>query len=249
MRTPSVTNDYPTSDGKPMAETDFHRNLMNELIETLKRWYTDDPDVYVSGNLLLFYEEGNRRRHVSPDVFVVFGVANRLRPNFLLWEEGHGPTIIIELTSKTTTTEDTETKMELYRETLQVPEYFLFDPLEDYLEPSFQGYRLSNGEYVPITMSNGRLESQQLGLFLERDGQHLRIVDPDTGERLPTTQEELAARDEARRTAERKRRQETQARQEAERKQAEETRKREEAEARVQELQRQLEELRRQRGE
>jgi hypothetical protein len=26
----------------------------------------------------------------------------------------------------------------------------LFDPFEEYLEPSFQGYRLRQGKYVPI---------------------------------------------------------------------------------------------------
>ena len=31
-----VGNGYPTSDGKPMAETDLHRRLMTELIMTLQ---------------------------------------------------------------------------------------------------------------------------------------------------------------------------------------------------------------------
>src|SRR5947208_16741091 len=79
-------NGYPTSDGRPVAETDWHRNLLVELIATLKYHFAAQPRVYVSGNLLLFYEEGNRRRHVSPDVFVVRGVANHDRPNYLLWE-------------------------------------------------------------------------------------------------------------------------------------------------------------------
>ena len=65
--------EYPTSDGKPMAETDVHRDLMMDLIRTLGAHYAADPMVYVSGNLLLFYEEGNKRKHVSPDVFVVRG--------------------------------------------------------------------------------------------------------------------------------------------------------------------------------
>ena len=78
-----------------MAETDFHRKLLNELVEILDDWFRNDPKAYVSGNLLLFYEEGNKRRHVSPDVFVVFGVPKGDRPNYLLWEEGHGPNVVI----------------------------------------------------------------------------------------------------------------------------------------------------------
>src|SRR5271165_7336416 len=61
-------NDYPTSDGKPMAETDWHRDLMVLLIEMLRAFFQGQR-VYISGNLLVFYEPGNRRRHVSPDVF------------------------------------------------------------------------------------------------------------------------------------------------------------------------------------
>ena len=42
-----------------MAETDYHRDLMLDLIETLKFWYVHKPRVYVSGNLLMYYERGN----------------------------------------------------------------------------------------------------------------------------------------------------------------------------------------------
>src|SRR6187401_2216682 len=108
--TTQTKNDYPTSDGKPMAETDLHRDLMAALIESLRWWFRDQPKVYVSGNLLVFYEKGNKRVHVSPDVFVVPGVGNHLRENYLRWEEGRGLDIVIELTSKTTMQEDIEEK-------------------------------------------------------------------------------------------------------------------------------------------
>ena len=87
---------YPTSDGKPMAETDWHRILMIDLIQTLEGWFADDPKVYVSGNLLMFYVEGDRRRHLSPDVFVVKGVPKHERLYYLLWEEKKGPDVVIE---------------------------------------------------------------------------------------------------------------------------------------------------------
>ena len=95
--------------------------------------------MYVSGDLLLFYEQGNTRRHVSPDVFLVRGVPKWDRPNYLTWVEGKGPDVVIELTSKTTRVEDATTKPDLYRTKLGVQEYFLFDPTEDYLDPSLQG--------------------------------------------------------------------------------------------------------------
>src|SRR5215831_13949927 len=117
---PPWKNAYPTSDGKPMAETDWHRDLMIALIQTLKVWYAAQSRVYVSGNLLLFYEPGNRRRHVSPDVFVVKGIAKHDRPHYLLWEERKGPDVVIELTSSSTRREDTEAKYHLYQDILRV---------------------------------------------------------------------------------------------------------------------------------
>ena len=180
---------YPDSDGKPMAETDWHRDLMFDLIATLKDRYRGDPDVYVSGDLLLFYEEGNKRRHVAPDVFVAFGVPMRKRLNYLLWREGKGPDVVIEVTSKTTRREDQSKKRDLYRDVLRVPEYFLFDPFEDYLKPPMQGYRLVDGDYQPIAPIDGRLPSALLGLHLERVGTELRLYDPATGHLLPTSPE------------------------------------------------------------
>ena len=69
--------DYPTSDGKPMAETELHLNDQIDLIQTLKDYFEREPMVYVGGNMLVFYEEGNRRKHLTPDVFVVRGVEKK----------------------------------------------------------------------------------------------------------------------------------------------------------------------------
>jgi Uma2 family endonuclease len=176
-----------------MAETDFHRQLMTALIEALEDRYADDPDVYVSGNLLLFYVRGNKRKHISPDVFVVFGVPKRPRINYLTWEEGRGPGVVIELTSSSSRREDTSKKFALYQDVLRVPEYFLFDPFGDYLKPRFQGNRLVGGQYRPMRPKDGRLRSRQLNLILEPDGKQLRLVDPETGLRLPTRAEARAA--------------------------------------------------------
>ena len=183
--------DYPTSDGKPMAETDVHRDLMMDLILTLQAHYAADPETYVSGNLLLFYEEGNKRRHVSPDVFVVRGIAKGKRDHYLVWDEGKGPDLVIELTSKSTRSEDVKTKMALYRDVLQVPEYFLFDPYQDYSKPSMQGYRLVEGRYESIEPVDGRLPSEVLGLHLERAWFELRLYDPIARRKLPNNQERI----------------------------------------------------------
>jgi len=199
--TASWKNGYPTTDGKPMAETDWHRDLMLRLIETLKHYYAAKQRVYVSGNLLLFYERGNRRRHVSPDVFVVKGVPKHRRPNYLLWEEKN-PDVVIELTSSSTRREDVDAKFRLYRDTLKVKEYFLFDPYGDYLDPPLQGYRLRAGQYHAIRAVGGRLPSRALGLHLERDGEELRLYDPVAQGWLPTPEELVIQAEAARQQSE-----------------------------------------------
>lgn len=176
-----------------MAETQVHAQDMMDTIQTLQDHFAAEPDVYVWGNLLMFYEEGNPRRHVSPDVFVVRGIPKEpMRDHYLIWREGKAPDLVIEFTSKTTRAEDQKKKLALYRDVLKVPEYFLFDPFEDYLKPSMQGHRLQRGTYVPIDPVQGRLPSEILGLHLERDGSALRLFDPQTGRRLLTPRERAA---------------------------------------------------------
>jgi Uma2 family endonuclease len=184
--------DYPTSDGKPIAETDYHRNLLGDLIATLKRFFENHEKVYVSGCLMLFYVRGNKRRYIAPDVFVVKGVPNANRFNYLVWEEGRAPQVVIELTASSTRHKDTVRKFRLYRDLLRVKEYFLFDPLDKYLQPRLQGYRLRQGGYRPVRAVEGRLPSRVLGLHLEAEDYQLRLYDPAAERRLPTTQEIIA---------------------------------------------------------
>lgn len=191
---------YPESDGKPMAETDLHRDEMFDLIAMLQARYADAPDVYVSGNLLLYYQEGNPRAAVAPDVFVVFGVPKGRRRVYRLWAEGVPPAVIVEVTSRKTKGEDVRTKMALYAR-LGVAEYFMYDPETEYLRPPLQGFRLVGGTYAQEPPdASGALRSQRLGLDLRLVDGLLAVFDAATGERLPRLAERAAvtARFEAR---------------------------------------------------
>ena len=143
--------EYPSGDGKPMAETEIHLKDMIDTIQVLEDYFAGQPNVYVCGNLLLYYEEGNRRKHVAPDVLVALGVPKEPpRDNYLVWKEGKAPDFVVEITSKSTKQEDKKKKFGIYRDILRVSEYFLFDPTEDYLDPPLQGFRLAGRKYVPI---------------------------------------------------------------------------------------------------
>lgn len=177
--------DYPTSDGRPMGETDLHRRIMADAIERLSRYFAGQQ-VYVSGNILLFYEQGSPLRHVSPDVLVTNGLAPGDREQYLLWREGRAPDIVIEITSKSTRREDLRQKFALYRDVLRVREYFLYDPCGDYLSPPLQGYRLAGKTYRPVARDDdGSLVSVELGLTLKAGDAELVLFDA-RGRRLLT---------------------------------------------------------------
>ncbi len=185
---------YPTRDGKPMAETELHMEDMIDTIQMIKDYYADQPNVYVWGNLLLYYEEGSPRKHLSPDVLVALGVPKEPKRNhYLVWKEGKAPDLVVEITSKSTKREDMTETFEIYRDILKVSEYILFDPTEDYLDPPLQGFRLARGRYIPIKAVAGRLPSRVLGLHLERDGTKLRLFNPATGAWLLTGSERAEA--------------------------------------------------------
>ncbi|HEX5690550.1 MAG TPA: Uma2 family endonuclease [Roseiflexaceae bacterium] len=197
--------EYPESDGKPLGETDVHRREILDIIAMLEQYYADNADVYISGNLMFYYEEGNPGAVVSPDVFVVKGVPKRERRVYKLWEEGEPPAVVFEITSRSTRLEDRGMKRQLFAE-LGVREYFLFDPLGEYLKPPLQGFRLIDDELTAFEPdANGALISQELGLRLQRDGTYLRLNKLADGEPLLRPAEldrALRAAEERARTAE-----------------------------------------------
>lgn len=180
---------YPEADGKPMAETEIHLKNAIGTLDNLWTRYEDDEDVYVGGNMFIYFVEGEPKKCVAPDVFFVRGVKKGLRRVYKTWEEGANPDAIFEYTSRKTKNEDERKKLPIYRDELRVYEYFRFDPEGDYLNPRLQGLRLIDGEYVRIEPVDGRIPSEVLGLHLEADGLILRLYDPETKKRLPFSRE------------------------------------------------------------
>lgn len=196
---PALRITYPESDGRPMGETEIHVRTVIYVLEALRYFFRQAMDVYVSGNMLLYYEEGEPASVVSPDIFVVKGAHKHERRTYKLWEERLAPTTVFEITSRSTRLDDTGTKKALYA-MLGVKEYFIFDPLAEYLHPPLQGFMLEASEYRRITpAADGSLTSLELGLKVTLEGQTLRLVDADTGEKMLTP---LEAQEETRRLRE-----------------------------------------------
>jgi Uma2 family endonuclease len=180
---------YPESDGKPMTETDLHARVLIYLRSALEYFFRDDPNVYISGNLMLYYEEGDPSASVSPDVFVVKGIRKKARRTYKLWEERKAPDVAFELTSRSTRWDDLGTKRALYAE-FGVKEYFIYDPHHEYLKPPLQGYRLERNDFAPILADvQGKLHSAVLGLDVQIVGDDLRLFNPHTGKYLLTLEE------------------------------------------------------------
>ncbi len=213
---------YPESDGKPMAETDRHRKLMTDVIFMLEDYFKHVNDVYVSGNLMMYYEEGNPYKSVAPDVFVVFGVSKKERRTYRTWEEGRSPDFVLELASKSTYNNDITEKKELYASVLGVREYYIYDPGGE-VYPHFQGYRLVDGVYQAIAFVEERLPSVVLGLELGEHNGILSLYDARRSLWIPPPEVRVSDAEARAEDAEARALQETAARQAAEARALQET--------------------------
>ena len=155
---------YPEEDGEPMAVSDLHRLILMRTLQVLDEYFKQDPGAYVSGNILMYYVEGDPRKSISPDVLVAFGLGKKPRGNYLVWVEGKVPDFVMEFSSKNTYRNDLGRKMELYA-ALGIQDYFLCDIEGLYLPSPLMGFTLVDGVYVPISADvDGGLHSAALNL-------------------------------------------------------------------------------------
>jgi Uma2 family endonuclease len=180
---PETEIDYPSSDGKPVAETYLHLNAIIAILKALEL-HLKGQQATVLANQFLYYSQDLPRLRVAPDVMVIFGVAPGGRDNYKIWQEGQIPSIIFEVTSKGTQSEDQGHKYALY-EQMGIQEYWLFDPKNEWIAGQLQGYRLWDDRYIPIEDHRSRV----LGLQLSVQGSLLRFGQEATGNFLPIPDE------------------------------------------------------------
>ena len=187
---PTETADlYPESDGKPMAETERHFRELLKNFNRLENHFAHLPDVYVLGDMMMYYEEGNPRKSISPDIFVAFGIGKKERRIYKIWEEGKPPDFVLEFASKGTYRTDLTRKAQLYAE-IGIREYFVYDVDRQYLPTPLLGFRLMGDAYVEIpALANGGIPSVTLGLEFHVLEDSLGIYDPESEEWLKTSDE------------------------------------------------------------
>ena len=204
--------EYPSSDGEPMSENQWQYVAMTDTVSALANHFIHWPDVFIAGDLLVYYRMNDNATRVAPDVFVVFGAAGKhLRDSWIVWREGKAPDFVMEVASPSTWQRDAAEKRDIYAG-MQVTEYWRFDPTGEHFTLELIGERLVGGEYQPISLetdADGTLwgRSDVLGLDIcARPGLELRLYDPIAGLWLRTHQESeealQAAEDEVRRLRE-----------------------------------------------
>jgi Uma2 family endonuclease len=257
-------HELPEEDEVPL-ENHYHRLQINLLHELTYQLFKDRTDFYCGGNMFLYYDlkqaekviqfvQGQRRRapYKGPDFFVVLGGVDgtKDRKRWVVWHEGgRYPDVIIEITSPSTKSKDTEDNLLLYSKVFRTREYYWYDEGAGELV----GYRLEGDEYVPIVPGErGWLWSEVLGVwlgvsdapFLGWRYRWLRYYDAE-GRSVPTGEEAERARAEA----ERQRAEQAEQRAEQERLQREQEQQRAEAERILREQERQRAEQAEQRAE
>ena len=192
--------EYPSSDGEPMAETEFQYIPLTETVSALRIWFRERPEVYVIGDILVYYRINDNAVRVAPDVFVVLGATGtHPRDSWIVWREGKAPDFVMEIASDSTWERDASEKRDIYAG-MGVSEYWRFDPTGRLFSPALVAERLVEGEYQPVPVAGDpsgalRGHSAVLGLdFCVEPGLELRVYDPATGERLRNHQEEAAGR-------------------------------------------------------
>ena len=214
--------ELPCDDGEPLPDSDYQVEPLGYMRYGLRNHFKHRDDVAVQADMFVYYpaegEDGRLvRRAVVPDVFVSFGVPNRKRLSYVVWEEGKPPDFVLEILSRSTWRRDVGEKKTIY-EAMGIREYWTFDPTGDFQDPPLLGYRLVDGAFEPIEAVPGSpltYDSAILGLILFVEDGVFRMKDPETGEYLLSFTElseaNRTAKD-ARRWAEAARRQEEAAR-------------------------------------
>ena len=193
---------YPETDGMPLPDGHFQDPLFREIVTTLETRYQHRPDVLVSGNTFIYYQEGNPQRFISPDCYIAFNISKESIERFntyRLWEIGKPPDFALEIGSPSTAQTDLTDKRQLYAR-LGIGEYWRYDATGgDFYGAPLTGEYLQNGQYHPFPIHHepdGTIwsHSPTLNLNLCWENGRLRFHDPATNQWLLNHQEEQTAR-------------------------------------------------------
>ena len=214
--------EYP--EGNWIAQSIWHGKAVGQATMALDNHFRNRDNVLVAMELLVYYEPGNNKVCLQPDLQVVFGVPRGNRSSYKVWEEGKVADFVLEVASPSTADKDAKHKAQEYAR-IGVREYWRLDPTGSLLATPLEGWEANGESYHPVqpvasAARGGWLRSRVLGLELcsqRQDGATVLVFrDPRTGEefdgdlgeseRLRRAAEERASAEAKRASAEAERR-------------------------------------------
>jgi Uma2 family endonuclease len=174
---------YPSETKKIMGETALHFKLIRLFTFLLESFFSNKSDITVGGDLMIYIDEDTPKKWLAPDVFVCFGVENKMRRSFKTWEEGVFPQIVFEVASESTFENDLGGKRLEYAR-LGVEEYYLLDPEREYLPSPLMAFKRENGRLIAVNVENNRILSPLLNIEIVDTGKFFRLFNPKTQEFL-----------------------------------------------------------------
>ena len=165
--------------------------------------YGESPDVFVSYDTNICWDTENLRRHISPDVYIAFGVdakAIRKRLIYVPQEVGKPPDFAMEIASPSTADNDVKNKPRIYERKVKAGELWMLDPSGgDYYKFPLKGLKLVDGRYQEIELTtepDGILKgySEVLKLSLAWVDGFLGLYDHASGRYLENSKEVALAR-------------------------------------------------------
>ncbi len=103
---------------------------------------------------------------------------------FDAWLENCRPAIAVDVISASTRVEDFATKSSRYVRA-GVGEFYVFDPQGKLLETPVQGFHLQDREFIALDSAEVKIVcAGPVQLYMRREGIFLRMVNPETGEKV-----------------------------------------------------------------
>ena len=165
---------YPESDGKPMADNTKQFRWILTIQQNIDWLYTNDPQVFVAGDLLWYPIEGQTQITAAPDTMVVFGRPKGDRVSYKQWEEGNiAPQVVFEILSPSNKPLDMAKKLVFY-DRYRVEEYYVYNPENDNLE-----IWIRNDGSLDRILETHNWISPRLGIRFDVSTNELQIYRPD----------------------------------------------------------------------
>lgn len=165
---------YPESDGKPMADNTKQFRWILTIQQNIDWLYTNDPQVFVAGDLLWYPVEGQTQIAAAPDTMVVFGRSKGDRGSYKQWEEDNiAPQVVFEILSPSNKSVEMAKKL-LFYDRYGVEEYYIYNPDNNNLEVLIR----NAGSLDSIPESHDWV-SPRLGIRFDLSSDELQIYRPD----------------------------------------------------------------------